>query len=323
MTGAITVTAGTGLCHLPAPLLLELGGVLLDGVLAWERQGRADAPAVVVLGGISAGRHLSAHAAVPGPGWWEGVVGAGLGVDTERCQVLSIDWLGGAGASSGPRTDGPAFPQVTVGDQASALAALLDELGIARLHALVGASFGGMVGLAFAARFPERVGRLCCIAAAEAPHPMATAFRSVQRQIVTLAGERGRERDGVVLARALAMATYRGRPEFAARFRDRPGAVADYLLARGEEFADRFPAAAFVALSAAIDRHRVSPEQVQVPTWLFGFDTDQIVPPEQLAALAARLPRLRRHRVLASRFGHDGFLKETAQLRPLLREVLA
>lgn len=326
MSGSVTLAAGAEVCHLPA-FTLESGRCLAGSVLAFERQGSERAPVVVALGGISAGRHVSAHAAVAGPGWWEGCVGPGLGIDTERVQVLSFDWLGGAGGSSGPDATGSS---VTTVDQARALAALLDQLGVERLHALVGASYGGMVGLQFAALFPRRVERLCVLAAAHEPDPMSTAFRCVQRSILALGRETGRERDCVALARALAMATYRGRPEFAARFAPaalpagaelRP-AVQDYLLGRGAEFAELFPAAAFALLSASIDQHRVDPAQVRTPVWLWGFDTDQIVPPEQIAALSQRLPALRQSRVLRSRFGHDGFLKETAQLRPLLREAL-
>jgi homoserine O-acetyltransferase/O-succinyltransferase len=329
MSGSVTLAEGAELCHLPATFALDCGRRLAGGVLAFERQGPEGAPVIAVLGGISAGRHPSAHAGVAGPGWWEGCVGQGQGVDTQRFQVLSFDWIGGAGSSSGPDACGP-DASVSTADQARALAALLDQLGIPRLHALVGASYGGMVGLQFAALFPSRIERLCVLAAAHEADPMSTAFRCVQRAILALGRDSGREREGVALARALAMATYRGRPEFAARFAAAalpPGtgpwsAVHDYLLARGEEFAQHFSSAAFALLSASIDQHRVDPARVHAPVWLVGFDTDQIVPPEQLLGLAQRLPALVQSRVLRSRFGHDGFLKETAQLRPLLREAL-
>ena len=36
---------------------------------------------------------------------------------------------------------------------------VMDHLGIQRLHAVVGSSLGGMMSLAAAALFPERVGR--------------------------------------------------------------------------------------------------------------------------------------------------------------------
>jgi homoserine O-acetyltransferase len=330
VTAATASPSAAGLCRLPGVLELERGGRLAGPVLAFERQGPPDAPVVAVLGGISAGRHVASHLAAPGPGWWEGAVGPGLGIDTRSVQVLAFDWLGGAGSSTGPAGVGPdPFPDLTPGDQAAALALLLDHLGIPRLRALVGASYGGMVGLQFAARSPARLERLCVLAAAHEPHPMATAFRCLQRRIVALGTDGGRESEGVALARALAMATYRGRPEFAERFAPAPAAprgelpVQQYLLHRGREFAARFPAAAYLCLSTSIDLHRVDPARVPVPTWLVGFDSDQVVPPEQIAALARALPCLRRTRVIDTPYGHDGFLKEAARLLPLLREVLS
>lgn len=329
MSGSITLSRGAEVCHLPARWTLRHGGELHGPVLAFERQGPADAPTVLVLGGIGAGRHVSAHAAAPAPGWWQGFVGAGCAVDTDAVQVLAIDWIGGAGASTGPRGGEP-FPLIDAADQADAVVQLLDHLGIAALHAVVGASYGGMVGLQLAARHGERLRRLCCLGAAHRPWPLATGWRAVQRGIVEFAQGHGDARRGLALARALAMATYRSGDEFAERFAAPPRLVAgavhadvdDYLLARGQQFARHFEPAAFVGLSASIDAHAVAPATVLVPTTLVAFDRDQIVPPQLVAELAAALPRLERHVTISSRYGHDGFLKERAALQPVLREAL-
>ncbi len=298
MSGSLTVAADAAVCHLPAPFPLRRGSVLPDPVLCFELSGPPGAPVVAVLGGISAGRRPAA--------WWPGV-------DFGQRRVLSFDWLGGRQAD-------PTCPAVTPDDQAAALVVLLDHLQIPALHALVGASYGGMVALAFAASFPERVARLAVLAAAHEPHPLGTAFRTVQRGILDLAGA-GRERDGVALARALAMATYRGADELARRFATAP--VADYLQARGRAFAADFPAHAYRRLSQSIDLHRIEPERVRVPAWLCSFAGDQLVPPAQVAALAARLPFLRGHTVIATACGHDGFLVETDAVSAFLREVLS
>ena len=114
------------------------------------------------------------------------------------------------------RCDGPAS-RIGSEDQADAIAALLLELGIRRLHAFVGASYGAMVGLAFAARHPERVRRLVAIAGAHRAHPLAIAVRNLQREIVRLGRTPRRRGAGLDLARRLAMTTYRGEREFAER----------------------------------------------------------------------------------------------------------
>jgi homoserine O-acetyltransferase len=330
MSASITLPAGAELCHLPVSFPLARGGALRGAVLAFERQGPPDAPVLAVLGGISAGRHVSAHAAVPGPGWWEGAVGDGLPIDTGRYQVLSFDWLGGAGASTSPAA-GDAFPFVGTEDQALALVHLLDRLRVDRLHALVGCSYGGMVGLQFAARFPGRVARLCAIAAAHRSHPQASAWRAVQRGIVALGARHGCAAEALRLARGLAMTTYRSPQELARRFAGAPrwedGAprlpVEDWLDARGAAFAGRWLPEQFLCLNASIDAHEVDPARVAVPTWLASFATDQLVPPADVRELAQALPRLAAHREVATVHGHDAFLVEPRALRPLLLEVLA
>lgn len=330
MSAAITLPAGVELCHLPAQFPLAHGGVLAGASLAFERQGPVDAPVVVVLGGISAGRHVSAHRAVQGPGWWEGFVGEGQAIDTARYSVLSFDWLGGAGCSTAPAS-GESFPFVGTEDQAAALAHLLTALRIEKVAALVGSSYGGMVGLQFAAAFPQRVARLCAIAAPHESHPQASAWRAVQRGIVELGLRTGTASEALALARGLAMATYRTPGELADRFSG-PATwqgervrlpVQDWLDARGADFADRWLPEQFLCLCASIDAHRVDPARIAVPCWLAAFVGDQLVPPPQVRELASRLPNLRAVREVRSRYGHDAFLKERLAVAALLREVLA
>jgi homoserine O-acetyltransferase len=139
----------------------------------WELSGPPGAPVVAVLGGISANRHVTSTATSPEDGWWQLLVGSGAAVDTRRYRVLGIDWIV-------PRES------VTTHEQAEALVGVLDLLQIDCLDAIVGASYGGMVALAFAARYPGRVRRLVLVSAAHEPHPMATAHRVIQRRIIRL-----------------------------------------------------------------------------------------------------------------------------------------
>lgn len=327
MTAAVTVPAGVELCHLPQPFALARGGALHGAVLAYERQGPHTAPVVVVLGGISADRHVAAHEVVPQRGWWPGVVGAGRshGIDTKRAQVLSFDWLGGAGNSTAPGLgDREAFPFVDAEDQARALWALCDALRIERVHAIVGSSYGGMVAQHAACLEPQRCGRLVAIAAAEKSHAQASAWRRVQRDVVALGLAAGDPVRGLELARQLAMTTYRSSHELGDRFQGglEDGSLAAWLHARGRSFADRWTAEQFLCLNRSIDAHRIDPRDVAVPTWLCAFDTDQLVPPADVRRLALALPDLRGHRELRSLYGHDGFLKEPAAVSLFLKEAL-
>lgn len=322
-----------GCIPLPTPFILESGGTLEGARLAWELCGDPRKPLVAVLGGISADAHACAHAGDPRPGWWPGVAGAGFTLDPARFRLLGIDYLAGPGDSSGPGAGGRTpFPALTPGDQAAALAAVLDHLGVPRLRAIVGGSYGGMVALAFASRFPGRVECAVVLAAAHEPDPRAAAVRAIQRRIVALGLELGARDEALALARALALTTYRSGAEFRARF---PGgaeiteggevrvAAEDYLDHQGRRFVDRLDAARFQVLSASVDLHRVDPATLGIPVTLVGFEDDDVAPPCTMRALAAQLPPGSTLTEIPSRYGHDGFLKETTAVGAVIRRALA
>jgi homoserine O-acetyltransferase len=216
-------------------------------------------------------------------------------------------------------------------DQALVLRHVLDRLGVVELAACVGASYGGMVALAFAERFPERLRHVVAISAAHRTHPMSTAWRSVQRAIVRYSLEHQQGARGLALARALAMATYRSAREFEERFsgtaKSGPDGfrfpVESYLLARGEDYAARYRPEAFVCLSESIDLHRVDPSAIRVPATLLGVTEDQLVPVADMRALRDALGGGARLVEISSSFGHDAFLKETEVLGGVIAQALA
>jgi len=320
---AVLAAARTGEAALPAPFLGEHAR-LPFAAATYEITGDGG-PAVAVLGGISATRHLAAHEGDPSPGWWEAQVGPGRAIDTTRVRAIGIDYLG-----AGLR-EGDAVPLVSTADQARALAAVLDAAGVGRLHALVGASYGGMVALAFAALFPDRAGQVVVLSAAHQPHPMATAVRAVQRRVVRDGVACGRGREALALARALAMTTYRTGRELAGRFGggwtvDGEGAarfeVEAYLDHQGSRYARRFTPERFLCLSQSIDLHRVDPAAVTVPCTLLAVRGDPIAPAWQVAELATRLAGPCTRHELDSIYGHDAFLKEDDAVASLLTHAL-
>jgi homoserine O-acetyltransferase len=292
----------------------------------FELVGPADAPVIVAVGGISATRHVAAHDGDAAPGWWDDVVGPARAIDTRAVRVLGVDFVdGGRGSDGRPRQT------VTTHDQADVIARVLDAIGVARIHAFVGASYGGMVGLAFAARYPERLERLVAISAPHEPHPMSTALRALQRRIVLLGLDTGEVAEALALARGLAMTTYRSAREFAERFDVRPiersandaiFPVEGYLRHHGERFAARWTAHRFLALSLSLDLHRVDPSSIMTPTTIVAAEDDTIVPREQLDALAAGLRGPVTFAELATAHGHDAFLTEPRQLGRILEPAL-
>ena len=298
-------------------LPLRHGGVA-ETDLRYELAGREGAPLLLVAGGISAGRHAVATAAFPDQGWWQSQAAS---FDLDHYRLLSFDWIGADGSLDLP---------IDPADQAEAVARLLDALGIARLAGIVGASYGGMVGLHFAARDPERCGALLAISASSAPHPFASACRSLQRRALALGEAHGDPASGVALARAMAMLTYRTPGEFADRFAELPRveqgrarvAADPYLDAHGNRHAGRMSAVAYRRLSESIDLHRIDPASIAVPLTLVAVDSDALVPAADIAALADAIPGAAFHR-LASRFGHDAFLKEDTAVGAIITDFLS
>jgi homoserine O-acetyltransferase len=155
---------------LPAPLN-RFGGSILARVA-----GRKGGPAIVALGGISGNRFVCGGES--GRGWWPGLVGEGCAIDPAKQRVIGIDFAADPSGRTAPSTS----------DQAQVLRAALDAAGIGRVAAIVGASYGGMVALAFAQLFPAAVGRLD---RARDRHAHLSDARGVCRTIPRWARRRG------------------------------------------------------------------------------------------------------------------------------------
>jgi len=91
-------------------------------------------------------------------------------IDTERYFVISSNMLGSSYGTTAPRSIdprtgkpyGPHFPPITLGDIVTVQRRLLEKLGINRLLAVVGPSYGGNAGVQLGdgvSRFHEGYGR--------------------------------------------------------------------------------------------------------------------------------------------------------------------
>ncbi|MET1111258.1 MAG: alpha/beta fold hydrolase [Allosphingosinicella sp.] len=298
----------------PLPAALRRLGASTRAILT----GPAEAPLIVALGGISGNRFVCRNRE-EGPGWWPGVVGPESAVDPCAFRILGIDYAADASGRAAPST----------ADQALVIRAALDAAGAHRAHAIVGASYGGMVALSFAEQFPDRVGRLVVISAGAGPHAAATAVRELQRRVVALGLARGAGGEGLSIARGMAMLTYRTSDEFALRFEGGledeaplgPTGPGRYLRARGDAFLEVMSPERFLSLSASIDRHKIDPRRISCPVLLIGATTDQLVPPAQMESLARGLPDARLH-LLDCLYGHDLFLKEAPRIAVLIAPFL-
>ena len=288
--------------------------------------------------------------------WWADLLGPGKPFDTARYCVLGINVIGSCYGSTGPTSLNPAtgrpyggdFPVVSIFDMVRAQAKLLDHLGIAKLHAVVGGSIGGMQALAWALLFPERVPR--CIAIGAAPlNAMALALSHLQRQAIRNdpawrgghypAGEQPIA--GLALARAIATCTYKSDELFRERYGRRPNRVgedptknhvhrydvAGYLDLQGQRFIERFDANSYLAISRAQDTFDLLDDlrRVQARTLLVGITRDWLFPPEDIRDLAERLRAAgvnASYAEIVTNHGHDGFLAHPELLGPLLADVI-
>jgi len=288
---------------------LERGDVLIDDKVMGRLYGPADAPLIVVLGGISSSRFVG-DGGKNNRGWWSNLVHKGGAIDLSKVQVLGYDFAPDPESENRPSC-------ITTMDQAKRLKALIDYIANGQIAGFIGSSYGGMVGLQFAKAFPGALKSLCVISAAHRPYPIGVAWRGIQRRIVRLALDAGRADEGLKLARELAMTTYRTPKEFADRFtlvetQKRPSSfdICDYLGARGDAFAKAMDAERFLALSESIDIHRVEPEHISTPTLLMTAISDQLAPLSEMQELRDRLQGPSELFTFTSLYGHDAFLKE-------------
>lgn len=281
--------------------------------------GNPHGPLRVLLGGIS-GDRFAAIGADGGPGWWDGMAGAGAAADPSRHRIAGLDY--------GADPEGRLAPSTA--DQARILAVALDAAGIAHADAIVGASYGGMVALAFAELFPRRIGRLVVISADASPHPAATAGRQIQRRIVALGLGAGQGGEALALARGLAMLSYRTPEELDQRFAGgtegdgtlAPSAPGRYLEARGEAYRAVMTPERFLSLSASIDRHRIDPARIAAPALLIGARSDRLIPADRMRTLAEALAGPASLQLRDCLEGHDMFLKQAGALGALAAPFL-
>ncbi len=316
------------------------GHALSDVVLTGSAYGPelGTAPVVVVVGGITASPYpLGDSTARPDQGrdaWWPALFGPDL-IDPMRHTVLCPCWPGNGSTWRGFDDPSP-LPAISVCGLSDLVAAWLEGVGCSTPVTFIGASLGGMVGVAFAVRHAERCRKLIAISAGLRPDGWGTATRHLQRELVRDGIRNGDVATGMSRARQIGMLTYRGRDELDTRFGklapglDRPP-VAEYLDHHGRRFAERFPVKTFLLLSEAIDRGsfgdtpqavRASLELVTADTIVVGVPGDMLFPwalqvelHRELQAAGAQSSLWK----LDSVYGHDAFLADQERLADVLR----
>lgn len=182
------------------------GGETIPRVeVGWEAYGELDedrSNVILVTHFFSGTSHAAGRYRRDDPeaGYWDAIIGPGKAIDTDRFHVISVDTLVNANvhddnvvttgpASINPRTGEPwglDFPVVTIRDFVNVQKALLDSLGIERLHAVIGASMGALQALEWATAYPERVERMVSVIGAGRMGPWEIAMLESWAQPIRL-----------------------------------------------------------------------------------------------------------------------------------------
>jgi homoserine O-acetyltransferase/O-succinyltransferase len=329
--------AGDRSFTLPFDLKLESGKKLESAKIAYESWGELNSDgtnAILVLHALTGDSHAFGQAtkAHPTAGWWNGVIGPGLAIDTDKYFVVAPNMLGGCQGSTGPtsldkkgKEYGARFPYLTIRDQVEAQHELTGQLGIRRWKAIIGGSMGGMQVLEWAIMFPSLMDKIAVLAAPAFSNADQIALNSVQIEAIKAdplfndgdyydasAGQ-GPYR-GLALARRMALLNYRSPEELNVRFerswqsKVNPFgdggrfAVESYLDFHGNKFTRRFDANSYLTLVEAMNSHDIARgrgsikkavQKIKAEMLVVGIDSDRLFPIKtQLDIIGAKPKKL-------------------------------
>ncbi len=213
---------------------LESGGLLKKIEVLYEECGAPmrDDNVIFICHALTGDAHVAGIR--PGEdrpsGWWERMIGPGRAIDTKRWHIICANVLGGCSGTTGPGSINPdtgkpygsSFPQYTFSDAVDVYRMLLKQLGVKKLAALIGGSYGGMQVMDWVTRCPDEMEKACLIATSASLNTQALAFDVVGRASITddpawhggdyyLEGDGKGPKIGLASARQLAHITYLSR----------------------------------------------------------------------------------------------------------------
>ena len=332
------------LFHLP-DLTLESGQTLAGARVAYRTWGQLNDERDNVVWVCHA---LTANADVLA--WWPGLVGPGCYYDPADWFIVCANVLGSCYGSTGPLDANPAtglaygahFPRLSIRDLVAAHEALREELGLTDINTLIGGSMGGQQALEWAVQRPDLFDHLVVIATNARHSAWGIAFNEAQRLAIEAdptyaTGPPDGGAAGLRAARAVALLSYRSYAAYAETQTDADDELphehraSTYQRYQGNKLVARFNAHSYVALGRSMDAHHLGRGRGGVPaalarigarTLVLGITSDVLFPLSEQQELAAHIPGAM-YAELDSRFGHDGFLLETAAIAHFLAQFYA
>lgn len=289
---------------------LESGRLLPELRIAYETYGRLapDGRNVILLThGYTSNHHMvGRQGSTLAEGLWNSLVGPGKAVDTNRWFVVSSNMLGSSYGSTGPadidpktgRHYGPDFPDITLVDIVTAQRALLDNLGVEHLVAVIGPSYGGVQAFQWAVTYPDRMDAIVPVTAGIKSNGGASLTTLLAELASDPNWNNGRYYDtGGVLdtltrIRVRTLISYGMREHLAASFPD-PAARLAEIERVARKWATEFDANALITLGRASARFNIEDvlPRIQARVLYVLSRTDQIFPPSLAPDVMGKLRR--------------------------------
>ena len=297
--------------------------------------------AVLLTHGYTSSHFMVDGEAGPRTGEWGTLVGPGAPIDTDELFVVASNMLGSSHGSTGPgsldprtgRPYGPDFPDISLADIVAAQRAMLDSLGVRRLVAVAGPSYGGFQAFQWAVSYPDFVaGIVPTVTSPRSPRPSS----SLDELIAYLArdpnwnGGRYHERGGILPTltrlRVDTLRLYGIEQQLAAAFPD-PAAREAEIQRQADAWARVFDAHSLIVLRRASNRFDVTRDLARIRARVLYVlsRTDVLFPP---ALAATVMPKLQAAGIDAtyvqidSDFGHLAAGADGDKWAPALRAFL-
>ncbi len=325
---------------------LQSGVVMGEVTIAYRTLGTLSPTrdnVVLVTHGNTSGPQMIDPGGSAAEGAWNEIVGPGKAVDTNRFFAICPNMLGSSyGSTNAESFDtktgtryGPRFPDITVRDIVATQRALLDELGIPKLVAVVGPSYGGIQAFQWAVDYPDDVRGIAAVVTAPVV-PRERAEGNVARLLATLSQDpnwnggdyydHGGVREAMTQIRMATLKTY----GIETRLRDTlsdPATIEAAIRQEAAEWAKGFDANSLLILAKALRGFDVTKQfsRIKARVLYVLSRTDKLFPPELSAAV---MPALKmagvnaEYFLLDSEYGHVASGRDWQKWAPQLRDFM-
>jgi homoserine O-acetyltransferase len=299
--------------------------------------------AVLVTHGNTSGPQMIDPGGMTGEGSWNELVGPGKAVDTDRYFAICPNMLGSSyGSTNAASIDpmsgkryGSRFPDITVGDITATQRAMLDHLGIERLVAIVGPSYGGFQAFQWAVDYPGAMKGIAAVVTTPALSP-ERSDGNVARLLATLSQDpnwnggdyydRGGVLESMIQIRILTLKTYGIEARLCDTMTD-PEAIEAAIRDEATRWAEGFDANSLLILAKALRSFDVTARfgRIKAKVLYMLSRTDKLFPPELAPGVMAQLKAAgvdADYFLLDSEYGHSASGRDAHKWAPQLRQFM-